>query len=168
MPLVMSLSCLHCKTLIIGKHRTYLLYCCPVQRGKTKILSSTEHFPLVGHFECLDSQQNKSERFAALMSLPAWTGRSLQDSRRIGNAIRSHHRSGNTCSHGLQIRKEVVITSTRSFSCSRRSREEAGQADCDTMAPTVRQQSQGWRRRHSGSTSPENRHIPSGGSPRSQ
>lgn len=167
MPLAMSSSCLHCKTLIIGQHRTYLLYCCPVQRGKTKILSSIEHFPLVGHFECLDLQ-DKSERFAALMSLPAWTGRTLQDSRRIGNAIRSHRRSGNTCSHGLQIRKEVVITSTRSFSCSRRSREEAGQADCDTMAPTVRQQSQGRRRRHSGSTSPENRHIPSGGSPRSQ
>lgn len=71
---------------------------------------SIEHFPLVGHFECLDSQQNKSERFAALMSLPAWTGRSLQDSRQIGNAIRSHSRSGNTCSHGPQIRKEVVIT----------------------------------------------------------
>lgn len=37
------------------------------------------------------------------------------------------------------MRKEVVITSTRSFSCSRRSREEVGQAAADTIEPTVRQ-----------------------------
>lgn len=86
----------------------------------------------------------------------------------IGNAIRSHSWSGNTCSRGQkrsaprpQVRKEVVIISTRSLSCSRRSREAAGQAA--TQWPQLCVSSPTGCPQCSGSTSPKNSQTPSDG-----
>lgn len=128
---------------------------------------------------------HEMERFplkAFFNSLPLWKRRGVcplwclyqpglpwaRERAGIGNAIRSHSWSGNTCSRGQkrsaprpQVRKEVVIISTRSLSCSRRTGEVAGQAA--TQWPQLCVSSPTGCPPRSGSTSPKNSQTSSDG-----